>query len=220
MEITSPLLVAGPPSSAYRKREINKGNERDLNRPKVGGWWLGCAEGFRSGSGVPQCSRSCALAFAYQASKPAPPPPPPSPPFPPPVLSPTAPLFQRAPFPPPVAPIPQPNSESSGYRVNKALCHSATVSGTSFLVLRLGQTALIISSVVQTTLTTSIVAAVAPVTVAATSPAISLPSLLPLTFVLVSQSVMTTSTYVVAWPQGDQLLGGGPWHKAISPTAQ
>jgi hypothetical protein len=35
-----------------------------------------------------------------------------------------------------------------------------------------------------------------------------------LTFVLVSQPVLTTSTYVVAWPQGDQLLGGGPWHKA------
>ena len=25
---------------------------------------------------------------------------------------------------------------------------------------------------------------------------------------------LTTSTYVVAWPQGDQFLGGGPWHKA------
>ena len=31
--------------------------------------------------------------------------------------------------------------------------------------------------------------------------------------------VLTTSTYVVAWPQGDQLLGGGPWHKANLPTA-
>ena len=30
-----------------------------------------------------------------------------------------------------------------------------------------------------------------------------------LTFVLVSQPVLTTSTYVVAWPQGDQILGGG-----------
>ena len=29
------------------------------------------------------------------------------------------------------------------------------------------------------------------------------------TFVLVSQPVLTTSTYVVAWPQGDQFLGGG-----------
>ena len=32
--------------------------------------------------------------------------------------------------------------------------------------------------------------------------------------------VLTTSTYVVAWPQGDQLLGGSPWHKAILPTTQ
>ena len=32
--------------------------------------------------------------------------------------------------------------------------------------------------------------------------------------------VLTTSTYVVAWPQGDQLLGGGPWHKANLPTTQ
>ena len=31
--------------------------------------------------------------------------------------------------------------------------------------------------------------------------------------------VLTTSTYVVAWPQGDQLLGGGPWHKANLPAA-
>ena len=30
-----------------------------------------------------------------------------------------------------------------------------------------------------------------------------------LTFVLVSQPVLTTSTYVAAWPQGDQILGGG-----------
>ena len=30
--------------------------------------------------------------------------------------------------------------------------------------------------------------------------------------------VSTTSTYVVAWPQGDQLLGGGPWHKAYLPA--
>jgi hypothetical protein len=30
--------------------------------------------------------------------------------------------------------------------------------------------------------------------------------------------VLTTSTYVVAWPQGDQLLGGGPWHKANLPA--
>ena len=29
-----------------------------------------------------------------------------------------------------------------------------------------------------------------------------------LTFVLVSQPVLTTNTYVVAWPQGDQFLGG------------
>ena len=27
--------------------------------------------------------------------------------------------------------------------------------------------------------------------------------------------VLTTSTHVAAWPQGDQLLGGGPWHKAM-----
>ena len=32
---------------------------------------------------------------------------------------------------------------------------------------------------------------------------------LTLTFVLVSQPVLTTSTYVVAWPQSDQFLGGG-----------
>ena len=32
--------------------------------------------------------------------------------------------------------------------------------------------------------------------------------------------VLTTSTYVVAWPQGDQLLGGGPWHKANLPATQ
>ena len=37
-------------------------------------------------------------------------------------------------------------------------------------------------------------------------------------FVLVPQPVLTTSTYVVAWPQGDQLLGGGPWHKANLPA--
>ena len=30
--------------------------------------------------------------------------------------------------------------------------------------------------------------------------------------------VLTTSTYVVAWPQGDHLLGGGPWHKANLPA--
>ena len=30
--------------------------------------------------------------------------------------------------------------------------------------------------------------------------------------------VLTTSTCVVAWPQGDQLLGGGPWHKANLPA--
>ena len=30
--------------------------------------------------------------------------------------------------------------------------------------------------------------------------------------------VLTTSTYVAAWPQGDQLLGGGPWHKANLPA--
>ena len=47
-----------------------------------------------------------------------------------------------------------------------------------------------------------------------------------LTFVLVSQPVLTTSTYVVAWPQGDQLgemVGAGPspvflatdlWHQS------
>ena len=39
-----------------------------------------------------------------------------------------------------------------------------------------------------------------------------------LTFVLVSQPVLTTGTYVVAWPQGDRLLGGGPWHKANLPA--
>ena len=39
-----------------------------------------------------------------------------------------------------------------------------------------------------------------------------------LTFVLVPQPVLTTSTYVVAWPQGDQFLGGGPWHKANLPA--
>ena len=33
--------------------------------------------------------------------------------------------------------------------------------------------------------------------------------LLTLTFVLVSQPVLTRSTHVVAWPQGDQILGGG-----------
>ena len=32
--------------------------------------------------------------------------------------------------------------------------------------------------------------------------------------------VLTTSTYVVAWPQGDQFLGGGPWHKANLPATQ
>ena len=31
--------------------------------------------------------------------------------------------------------------------------------------------------------------------------------------------VLTTSTYAVAWPQGDQLLGGGPWHKEYLPAA-
>ena len=41
---------------------------------------------------------------------------------------------------------------------------------------------------------------------------------LTLTFVLVPQPVLTTSTHVVAWPQGDQLLGGGPWHKANLPA--
>ena len=36
-----------------------------------------------------------------------------------------------------------------------------------------------------------------------------------LTFVLVSQPVLTTSTHVVAWPHGDQVLSGGPVaHKA------
>ena len=30
---------------------------------------------------------------------------------------------------------------------------------------------------------------------------------------------LTTSTYEVAWPQGDQ-LGGGPWHKANLPATQ
>ena len=43
---------------------------------------------------------------------------------------------------------------------------------------------------------------------------------LTLAFVLVPQSVLTTSTHVVAWPQGDQFLGGGAWHKAILPTTQ
>ena len=32
--------------------------------------------------------------------------------------------------------------------------------------------------------------------------------------------VLTTRTYVVAWPQGDQLLGEGPWHKANLPATQ
>ena len=32
--------------------------------------------------------------------------------------------------------------------------------------------------------------------------------------------VFTAITYVVAWPQGDQLLGGGPWHKANLPATQ
>ena len=40
------------------------------------------------------------------------------------------------------------------------------------------------------------------------------------TFVVVPQPVLTTSTYVVAWPQGDQVPGGSPWHKAIPPTTQ
>ena len=40
-----------------------------------------------------------------------------------------------------------------------------------------------------------------------------------MTFVLVSQPVLITNTYAVAWPQGDQLLGGGPWHKANLPAA-
>ena len=35
------------------------------------------------------------------------------------------------------------------------------------------------------------------------------PAGLTLTFVLVSQSVLTTSIRVVVWPQGDQFLGGG-----------
>ena len=30
---------------------------------------------------------------------------------------------------------------------------------------------------------------------------------------------LTTSTHVAAWPQGDQLLGGGAWHKAKLPAA-
>ena len=36
-------------------------------------------------------------------------------------------------------------------------------------------------------------------------------------FVLVPQPVLTTSTNAVAWPQGDQLLGGGPWHARARP---
>ena len=39
-------------------------------------------------------------------------------------------------------------------------------------------------------------------------------------FVLVLQPILTTGTHVVAWPQGDQLLGGGPWHKANLPATQ
>ena len=38
-------------------------------------------------------------------------------------------------------------------------------------------------------------------------------------FALVPQPVFTSSTHVVAWPQGDQLLGGGAWHKADPPAA-
>ena len=44
-------------------------------------------------------------------------------------------------------------------------------------------------------------------------------SLSTLTFALGPQTVSTTSTCVVAWPQGDQLLGGRPWHKANLPAA-
>ena len=43
---------------------------------------------------------------------------------------------------------------------------------------------------------------------------------LTLTFVSVPQPVLTTSTYVASWPQGDQFMGGAPWHKAIFLTAQ
>ena len=44
-------------------------------------------------------------------------------------------------------------------------------------------------------------------------------SLLTFDFCLsTSIPVLTTSTYVVAWPQGDQFLGGGPWHKANLPA--
>ena len=39
-----------------------------------------------------------------------------------------------------------------------------------------------------------------------------------LTFVLVSQPVLATGTYVVAWPQGYQFLGGGMWHTGPGPS--
>ena len=39
-----------------------------------------------------------------------------------------------------------------------------------------------------------------------------------LTFVLVPQPVLTASTYGVAWPQGDQLLGRDLWHTAMAPN--
>ena len=39
-----------------------------------------------------------------------------------------------------------------------------------------------------------------------------------MTFVLVSTPVLTASTYGVAWPQGDQFLGGDLWHTAMAPS--
>ena len=47
--------------------------------------------------------------------------------------------------------------------------------------------------------------------------------LLTLTLVLVPRPTsgqQATSTDEVAWPQGDQFLDGGPWHKATLPTTQ
>ena len=41
-----------------------------------------------------------------------------------------------------------------------------------------------------------------------------------LTFVLVPQPVLTTSTHEIAWPQGDQFPGGGLRSKAISPATK